>query len=540
MIFMKTTVQLDTEKKDTKKKSFWRRNRLVLLLLLPFLLFVAWLFVLPCSKTRLMAYIPVNATVVTAHENLSARWQKIVSNPVVVMSATSLGAAPESVAKLASNDSLNKLMKLFAARKTVLAYVPFYETTGRPAVILSTEAGPAGLLLGFGLLKTVSSKFESIRLESGTAAWIWEDNGKYLSLTMEDGVLLGCYSDDPAGVGALLQLPRGQSVKWSTAGLDSDGLKYRAVDSGWWLYGFDKILGQPQWMNFQLGYEGTRWMSKITLPRDKERGECLALNKSSLEFLDEVPGDSADIIMALPLHCIGAMGGHINCPRWLKPLLHFATSTGTSDGTFSVSVLSEKFRGRILGIRSPTLITQFQCADETRIEGALQKAVDSINAEFRTGIIRSPVVTNGLDGFIFSGALDGMLADLKLSERPALAATRGWVLLSSNLEGLGAMAKRSNGGAGEKMPRWHKALADGQIGFFYADLTSASRVLREAIALYQISLLAQKSPDPEMAALLTWSREWFSAAGSHGEIIASIESSEEEDLWIIKLNGEQF
>ena len=60
-----------------------------------------WISYTPDNSHRLIYGIPANATYVTVHENLSARWTDIAANPAVRAALSAAGVSEEDMAEMA-------------------------------------------------------------------------------------------------------------------------------------------------------------------------------------------------------------------------------------------------------------------------------------------------------------------------------------------------------------------------------------------------------------------------------------------------------
>lgn len=182
-----------------------KRAAFVVILLL-FIAFVAWrIFHVPYRPEVLLQAVPGSAAFVSEHDDLAARWPELTSNPLIKTLALSFGVDPEEYESFRNDKVVAWIMKRFAGKRTVIAFLPSLGSDGQPAWMLASWGGLQARMLKWGVYSGALGDFEKQTFHGGRRGWVMRDlgesmSGQFISLAVADGAVLAMLSTHPQAV----------------------------------------------------------------------------------------------------------------------------------------------------------------------------------------------------------------------------------------------------------------------------------------------------------------------------------------------------
>lgn len=502
-----------------------------------------WCAYFPYDAEKMCRAIPPNAVYFSEHANLASRWKTVAGSPFSLTILNGFGITPADVGRVLNDTLTERLVRLFGGRTTIVAYAPSYGNGGQPAWLFTSWAGANSQLVKLGLAKPLLNDFRTFDAGRGDKFWVLnagrKDRKERLSLAFADGILMGCYSADPAGVVYMLRrveekAPLAPDLKAYADDLRNAVKKERYTDRGWYRWASVKD-GKVTSNNLSF----LRNVSTNGISEGWLRGSpCLLpvgrpLNQTDVLSIKSIVGDAPDLLAVMPQgYLLKALEEMKEAAGWLPALKSFVDETGREDGAAFVGVLSETYSGRILGIKAPTLVAGMQVGAESNVLARASLLMDQINAATRWGLmLTSRSSDEDMSPAVIGSAKEGVLSDLEPRERPAFAVTNGWLVVCSNVENLETLFGGSVLGQGAGVtPRWLMFFSgDTDSAYAHLDLKSASQTLRNALAVYSILLTARDGEKTkEKGRMLSEIRGWIEAGKSCRSCLLRFDSNSSE------------
>jgi len=466
----------------------------------------------------------------------------------------SIGVDSQKVREVAADPHIARILDRFAARNTILGYVPSFSGTGKPAWIFATWAGAHGQLARWGLYDGLASDLRKIKLDRHRKIWVLDCEemgpGWCLSLSVADGVLLGCLSSDPTGVkyimnrlrsGALIVPELQESLESRSEGECSDrllGASARVLDRGWvnWRRFRDGSLVSSK-LRYALAPRGesslTGWVKGdsslfVAPPASGERslGHSYSQNLTQAVSVVDAPvlrgaarlerlllGGTPDAAVIAPFSYVEPYLSGRNASAGLKVTGQTLCAGAAEEACVFAGLFSGDYSGRILGLKVPTLMVGVEVKDPVRVPGMVEDMLDGLNAQYGWALIprRASVDGHSLQGtpdealteggiVMLDSTREGIYGSLRPRERPAFTSKEGWLVFSSNMEALVKLVNRQTGGlrpvtaASDTNAKWFKGMAEREgSAYAWLDLEPTSRALKNAMAVYSLVLMVQKA-----------------------------------------------
>lgn len=493
-----------------------RRRLLILLSALLMLSVAVWrVFYFPFDREQLFRAVPSDAIFISSHERLGARWESFARNPFTMSMMVSLGVKSDRVGKLAGDPGMALLFRKFAPRETVVAYAPSLCGPGRPAWVLASWGGIDCPLAGFGVYSKVLTGFQRSKLDSGRTVWYTQvggDEGSVLSITVYDGLLLACISEEVDGVRHVVQrLEHKMTLAGSLQDLldRPDEQTSAALDKAWFRPPIRNAMQQPVVISCRITEHAGRH-TKGTLSGNFSLHSAGDIGSSpDLAAIEKILGDSANVLAVAPYLYLEKAFLVNSSPEWMKICGRGFKTAAVEQGNAFAAVLGDDFSGRLMGFKVPALVMGFKVRDGDLALTIATALLDRINARYRWGLIPRRIDIGGCPGMILEGSAGGIYASSKPEDRLAFLARDGWFLTASNVE---TLRKLSEAGPSSKA-RWNKDVA-GHESFAYgwADLDAANMAIRNTMAIYSLVLMAQnRTGDETMRRNLESFKTWTEA-----------------------------
>ncbi|MBM4142076.1 MAG: DsbA family protein [Lentisphaerae bacterium] len=475
-----------------------------------------WCVYFPFDRARLYRAVPREAVFVSEHERLAERWKEFAGNPLTAAVLAAAGVNAAESAALASDPAVADAVRRFAARDTVVGYAPKLGGTGKPAWVISSWLGARGQILRWwsrwGLVE--GAEMRRMRLGGGRTAWVLETGRpEKLALAVVEGLLLGCYSEDAESLRILVdRIESGGSLKTVLQERLEEGGDDGCLDRGWFAayvnqggervpYAFRYTLDAHDSGGSQGRLVGR--LGRVVPPPAADLGsgaeEAARLIGTDPDLLVMAPCGYVKSLLAMP----GAGAAGAAAAEGLGGVV-------ADDAPVFVAMLGDELSGRILGLRVPTVLACARVADEAAGEKALREAMDRLNGRYGWSLLPRQIDTAGVRATVLDTGRGGVYGSMAPGERMAYAVRDGWLVLASNADVLVRLLGGGNKGGGT----WAAAAGEhGAAAYAWADLESAGRATRNALAVYSLALIAQGSAGNEAArANLERIREWIAAA----------------------------
>jgi len=438
---------------------------------------VACIFWTPYDQSKLLRPIPANAVMISSHRNLGSRLEIIATN---IFFKSFFDFNETDLKNIRSN---RYTARILSSHLIIMAYVPdFDQSTTRshakrlasawssnPALAVLSWVGGWSPVLRWALWIHPPKDIMPLGDYNGHRLWAYEKPvsflgaANYFSFAIDEGMFIGCLSQDRNGVIYLLRNSDGRKDSIlnvpacpSTDGRSASGRpQCRLLASS--------TAADQIWMRFNLPYSPQKQSVFATCSLDAIENDYLA---ATIRFepdihLDNYIGQNRDLLdigkiyacspsiaalfpsdmVADGLNGLTRPGGLIS-PAWaraVKPI--FAPSSGANNvclltvftGDYGGHYGPEPFR-----VSVPTVLLAVSGARQEQTKAAVLELLDLINLKHRLGLILNSALPSAGQCPIFAieSTSSAPLNSLPVEDRPAFAFYNDWFLLASNSAGL--------------------------------------------------------------------------------------------------------
>ena len=501
-------------------------------LLLSLALGAVWLFYVPYRPDNLYRAIPAEATLVSAHRNLAARWPALMRNPLLQSVATSMGAEPAALPALASQPDVLAWVRRLAERDLVVAYTPRLGGSQNPAWLVASWLGGRSQVLRWQLTWTRVPGFVRHAPHAGTPFWTVQPPGLKpgvkLSVALVEGMLLGCLATDDTAMLAMLETFDGQRPSLAASRqaklTDFWCLEPAAPDHGWMdLNAFRGQLGvtnQLPTMMYSLtavegGYAAGQLCVKYPLPPIKAGSKPM-----EADGLERVLGDLPVAVAMIRSQSLLPVLEEQVGPEWGGMLSAFV-KVQRSDRLL-LALVGGDYGGQLYGFRVPALIAALPIKDGATTLQVIRVIMDRLNARQGWGLIPHAVRLGERSVVAIEGTAQNFFAALPIEERPAYAIVDNWLLMASSLRSLTnlvARYDRPEAAVQAGSARWTDGLDISRgAAYGWIDLARAQKELRPVAATYSLKLLLEdpRQSQAQRQQLNEWTA-WLEALAPLGQ-----------------------
>lgn len=414
-----------------------------------------WILHVPYKPDTVFAAIPSEATFVSVHDNLASELDALLKNQLVRNAILAAGAGEKDLNELASNAVTRAWISRLAADRSVVAYVPALGHQRKPAWVFASWIGNHSQRFRWKLFWFRPGSIREIGAEYGRVIYGVRTQPARpkarLSLSLTEGVLVGCLSEDPAAARYLVQAFDRQ---YGRASVLSDGTLAgaRSLAGGdpalWGWIKQPRNLLPPRDRGALLVYKaGISKASQLKIslasPGILPDAGNLAQHPSAAPFQTFL-GSAPDGLLVFPVSWLRLLLPDPQTrPLWLDSLQPLMDTTNSSALCF-ITVLNRDHCGRIRGplgdsltpfvkgLRVPTALIGIQVADEQDASQRINLILDQLNSRYRLGLIPHPVPAPTGTVTLVEETRKNLYGKFEPDERVAWTFRDGWLHLASN------------------------------------------------------------------------------------------------------------
>jgi hypothetical protein len=513
-----------------------------------------WSAWFPYAPGRVRAAIPAQAVLVGEHHHLAGDAGALLQNASLRRSYSVMGGNIEDLDAFMVSGLGRWLTPCLGGRYAVTAYVP-YSANGGPAAWMSASWGgtraqatrwmmEAGLFPGWTRLPG-RSPIACYALDGAGA-------GPVLSAAVYEGVVLLCYSRDPGGVRRMVRrLAYGDTMSDLPSDIPAapDRLQLRWGDP-------DAPRGQLEWdlsSTNRLALHAS-WASELALPLPRTWGHrggftglvpgptmppmaptgCVQLAASDRAVLAAGLGRVSGGVVLAPLALLEALPAAEQdeelWPLYIETLKPWLDEKGLA----AIGLLREEYSGRLLSIKTPSLVAAFSVRPGLDLGTVLPPLLDRWNAALGSALLARRRGDEGGSAFyIIDDARRGIYSSMKAEEKPVLWRSGNWLFIASNLKAAQEVNRRLEqpGGPHPQGDWWDHAAAAPDAMHTWVDFAAAGKAVRKLTALYAIVQIAQGEGRGPALALMEQTGQTVKALEPFGEGVASL--CLKDDRWIL-------
>ncbi len=498
-----------------------------------------WVFHVPYRPERVFAAIPMDATVLSVHRNLAGEWDNVMNNPMIRKAVQAAGVPDEDLAKAATNAIVREWTERLVSDQTVLAYVPSFAGTRKPALVCASWIGNQSRLLRWQVAFMKSRDLRPVKLNDGHLT-VWLNPTKFgntrfkLSLALSEGLVLACISEDPVGVRVLLESAEGYPDRPTIAqsGMPSIARTLLAGSPRHWGW----IDNHRNLSAFQFDLNGNRMKLDLvghqSLPAAKPLSEL-----SNLRQITALVGARSDLITLLPLNWIAPLIGEESNTLWMnaiKPL--FDPAGAPPDALAYLALLDNDHNGRlrgpmgatlralIKGVKTPTLLLGIQVGSQEEADRRIGRIISQLNSQYNSGLTTRPIESeNGSRlTLIEETRKKSFYGSFESGERVGYVMADDWLLLASNSSVLSKLIGAPPSGAAP----WGSMLSDSPTALAWGNLESLAPTVRNIAGVLKLGTLMNSSDDSKgIREILDQAGICANVLGTFGQASASSVSS---------------
>ncbi|MBL7076829.1 MAG: hypothetical protein ISS31_05095 [Kiritimatiellae bacterium] len=533
-----------------------RRSRLTILVgsLLFLGLALWWSVWFPFAPERVRGAIPSHALMVGEHHRLGDDADLLLQNTSLRESIQVLGGDVEAIDEFMTSRFGRWLTACLGGRYTVTAFAP-RSPVGAPAAWMAASWGgvhaqvmrwmmEAGLISGWDRLPGRSPIVCYTLRSPGT--------GPVLSATVYEGVVLLAYSRDP---GAVRRMVRRVAYGQPASRLPVETVPTPDRVQVCWTPRADVApRAEYTWSlpsTNAIGVHAT-WSSRMPLPivrPETYRGEfpvvaagivCppvdaptdVQLSESERRDLGAGLGSLSGALMLVPSAILDVLPGLARSPAIGALYRETIREKIDPKGVIALGLLRDTYSGRLLGIKTPSLVLAVKTSSELDLAAELPPLLDRWNARLGLSLLARERGSEGIDFpvFIVDEARNGIYSSMKASEKPALWQAGNWLFIASNLAAAREVSRAIEQSAEPPQGAWWSAAAatPGMVhGWF--DFKAAGSAVRKLMALHAIVQIAQGERSGPAVVLMERTGRAVSALEPFGEGSLKLELG--RDAW---------
>lgn len=454
-----------------------------------------WTLRVPHRPEQLYRAIPAEATLLSAHYNLSARWKAVAGNPLIASVAGALGVEESSWRSLDENPEFHRLLRWLADDDVFVAYVPRMRTTGEPAWVFASWVDGHSQRLRWLLKSAKAPELRRAASRNGWPVWVWAPrgmkHGERITFALVEGMAVGCIAKETLGIDHVLACVDGHAP--SLAGVRALVLDEPSVhtDRGWVKpMPADGALQEPLFYNIELLSSGGLAGTVVTPYPPAATGAVV-----SVQAVDDAAGLLGDhpIAYAVMDRDLGRY--------WLAELLTNAMGreardllAGQGPGALTLSLLGGPHSGRFMAVRLPALVAGVTVDDPAQTKADIPALLDRVNARTRWGLVPQPVPVGTQEVFAIEGTGRSVYASLATDERVAYTTVGNSLVVASNLGTLSKLLSErpALAGGGGRLRAGAQRMREGHAsGYLWIDLVKGGQVLRLAVTAWSLKLLVE-------------------------------------------------
>ncbi len=455
---------------------------------------VWWALHVPRDPRAVYRAIPDNATWLSAHSDLAARWSDLAQNPLLASVAGALGMKTEDWARQAAGPETRRFLDLVAGDEACMAYVPEMRMTGRPAWVFASWLGGRSQRFRWMLKSNKDPALRRAASRNGWSVWVWTPKGMArgdrVTFALVEGMLVGCIAADTLGIEDVLACYDGHQPSIAQ---HADLTLYPPAprpDRGWLRMPSPGGWGPP--VRYALSVRPGGALSGSVWPGGGGIGSQPTVPANALDdfsaLLREHPAAALVIDRALARHWL-RQSFRDPVGREIARLLE-----GDGPGSAAVALVGGPYSGRFMAVRLPTLLAAVSSADPAQSAVQLGAAFDRLNSATPWGLVPQPVAVGTQRVFAIESTGRSTYAALDGKERIAYVPLRQNLVFSSNLETLAKLLREGRepaAPAGRFETSLRRMREGPALGYLWMNLDEGAKLLRIAVTAWSLKLLVE-------------------------------------------------
>ncbi len=490
---------------------------------------IAWTFHEPYAPGRASQAVPANAAFYSRHVDFAGRWQTLMGNPAIHGAIVAAGMEEKKLKDLVADSSTAQWVDKLASDESVIAWVPAMGHHRKPAWLITSWIGGRGQQLRYLLAIAKPRKFHPRKPYRGRKIWkidLGEKPGKpSLSVSIAEGLLIGCYSEDPFAIHAAID---------SLDGLEPDlGDRPQGAlnQLNTWAgdardHGFLKLPSAtfPQPGFFRVDQVSKRHLSGSMQAAWLHTDHPAFTPEHGIDQTRTLLGDIPLGVMMVPTDLLAEL-----CS--FKLLSSKAQKYGTllnhiPSKNITLALLGDEFKGNMKDIGIPSLVLAVKLRSVEQGPKFAEACIETMNGLHKLDLRSERVTGHARPVFALQGAGDEVYSYFRGDDRAGYVLLDDMIVIGSHLGPLRRLADRYDTPVAEfeaRQGRWLPELfLHHNNGFLWMDAAKGSKAVREAIAANKLRLLFD-DPIEHRQTIKKWERT--------GKWLKQVEPVETIRLW---------
>jgi hypothetical protein len=459
------------------------------------------------------------------HHDLAADAAILLKNPSLRQSIQVCGGDVEAIDAFMASRFGHWLTTCLGGRYTVTAFAPRSPVGAAPAWMAASWGGVRAQLIRWMMQAGMISGWERLPGRSPIACYVLRTGGPgpFLSATVYEGVVLLSYSSDRTAVRRMVRrLAYGQDASRLPADTDVAPDRVQvcwtprlsrapSATAAWDFPAAETIAFTTAWptrlplpvLRSTIDRGGAPLLSRGALLPRLDPAEKVVLPESDRRALSAGLGALSAAVVLTPSGIVDSMLSTLRDPEMGRLYRETLSSRLDPEGVIAVGLLRDTYSGRLLGIKTPSLVMAVRTRSELDLASELPPLLDRWNAQLGLSLLARERGGEGGGSpvFIIDEARTGIYSSMKVSEKPALWQSGRWLFAASNLGAAHEISRAMSQPATTARSDWWDAVeaAPAQC-HAWVDFAAVGSALRKLTALYAIVQIAQgQRSGPAMA-----------------------------------------
>jgi hypothetical protein len=463
---------------------------------------LVWFVYVPYRADQVLRPLPANASLVSRHFDLAARWDAFQANPLMRALLVSAGVDLEDLAAWTGDEDVRRWLDRLLARDVVLAYTPSVGPFEEPAWLGVSWIGGDSIRLRWLLQRQGGAWLDPIRRHVGDVYWLLREPfepGQYVSLSVVEGMLLVAVSGDPHAIRHVLDVYDGiEPRSWAdgVAGDTGVTVSTSTVPDRIWMGASPLGDGTGPWQLDLAQLDATHVSGSMTMATAVASGPSAwpAFEVEDVEPAALFFGDVPFFMLASRPDAVG---------DWVEERLPETVQQVWQAGAWEelipprapllLAASGRPYGGTVMGVPVPALVAAWPLPAEADGEALAAAWLDRLNARWRWGLLAAQQPVGARSMWVIESAAMTPYAVVRENERLAYSVVDGWFVLASHASALRGLLERYDGVAAltaAEAGGWLEPVRAGAATVYgFADIRAAADPLRMAISAYSIKLL---------------------------------------------------
>lgn len=453
-----------------------------------------WALHVPYRPSRLYAVIPVQATYISAHRNLAARWDAVSANPLTQAFFASANMREKDWQGLNRDPQFRDWLNRLAADEFVMAYVP-HLAQGEGGWVFASWLGGRSQRLRIALQASEIPGITYVGKRRGWPVWVATPKlfrgGEVLAFSLVEGMLVASYARNIEGINTVLACVDG---RYPSLRLREGALACASTDEadrGWWRIAeagsgrVDAAGGRFAISSF----ESNRIGGRVSVPFAWLENEA-RLPSAAPESIAAWQADLPSAVALLPAAAAQRWIGGAGTGALMNALSGLIRAQAA--GPLIASLYTGDYRGTMFGLRLPALFVGATSAHSASLPDDIANGMARINAargwdlaaaSATTGVAKAWTIASGNPDVLYRMSLPG--------DQVCFAAGDDWVMGVSCFNALTNVLRDAvlrEGRPNRLQQASRSAAQHGATAYAWLDLPGCGPALKTAAGGYTLRL----------------------------------------------------